>query len=149
LTISDSELVDILNNHEQYDHNSLLNYFVTEYRHNQIVFLVILIMEMSLTCFLLFITWLKKESSILILERTYKDLNMIEASLMFNIIFGLIVLTNFVFYPLGFYSLISKKVKVFKFFSAYALYSSIVMIFIMFMNVYDIFYHNKNLFIFI
>lgn len=92
-------------------------------------------MEMSLTCFLLFFTWKKKETSILILEKTYKDINMIEASLLFNIIFGLIVLTNLIFYPLGFYSLVTKKVKFFKFFSAYALYSSILMIFIMYLNV--------------
>jgi hypothetical protein len=135
LTISDSELLHIINNYDQYDHNSLLDYFVSEYRRNQVIFLFILLMEMSLTCFLLILTWDKKETSILKLGNTYKDLNSNEASLLFNIVFAIIVITNFVFYPLGFYSLISKNVKTFKFFSYYALYSSVLMIFITYLNV--------------
>jgi hypothetical protein len=91
-------------------------------------------LEMSLTCFLLFITWKKKESSIILLQEIYKDLNSKEASLVFYTIFMISFVLNSVFYPLGFYSLVSKKVHIFKMFSTYTLYTAILTVFIIYLN---------------
>ena len=53
-----------------------------------------------MTCFLLFITWKKKETSIMMLQEIYKDLNAREASVLFYIIFTITFMLNSFFYPL-------------------------------------------------
>jgi hypothetical protein len=89
---------------------------------------------MSLTVFLLFITWQKKETSITTLQQIYKDLNSKEAAILFYTVFILSLFLNSIFYPLGFYSLITKKVNMFKVFSIYALYTAILTVFIIYIN---------------
>jgi hypothetical protein len=134
LTISDSELQYIIDNYDQFEHTNIIEQLLNVFRRNQIIFLVLLITEMSLTCFLLFITWKKKESSIIMLQEIYKDLNSKEASLLFYTIFMISFVLNSAFYPLGFYSLVSKKVNIFKMFSTYSLYTAILTVFIIYLN---------------
>ena len=68
------------------------------------------------------------------LQEIYKDINAKEAALFFYTIFMLCFLLNLAFYPLGFYSLVSKKVTSFKLFSTYCLYTAIITIFIVYIN---------------
>lgn len=134
LTISDSELQYIVENYDQFEHGNIIEQLLSVLRRNQIIFITLLILEMSLTSFLLFITWKKKENSILMLQQIYKDINAKEAALFFYTIFMICFLLNLVFYPLGFYSLVTKRVSTFKIFSSYCLYTAIITIFIVYIN---------------
>jgi len=134
LTISDSELQYIVDNYDRFDHNNLIEQLLQVFRRNQLIFLSVLFLEMSLTVFLLFITWTKKESSISMLQDIYKDLNGREAAMLFYTFFGVSLLLNMIFYPLGFYSLVSKKVNMLKMFSVFSMYTAIMTIFIIYVN---------------
>lgn len=134
LTLSDSELQYIIENYENLDQASVIDQILTVYKRNQFIFLFILILEMSLSCFLLFITWQKKENSILVMQEIYKDLNGFEASILFHTIFFITLVLNSVLYPMGYYALISKKIKILKWFSTLTLYSGVMTIFIIYIN---------------
>jgi hypothetical protein len=134
MTISDSELQYIVDNYEQFEHSNIIEQLLSVLRRNQYVFLALLILEMTLTFFLLFITWKKKENSITMLQEIYKDINAKEAALFFYTIFLICFGLNLAFYPLGFYSLTTKKVTTFKFFSSYCLYTAIITVFIVYIN---------------
>lgn len=134
LTISDSELQYIVDNYDQFDQSNIIEQLLQVFRRNQLIFVCLLTIEMSLTVFLLFITWRKKENSIMMLQDIYKDLNAREAAILFYVVFLASLLLNVIFYPLGFYSLISKKVNLFKTFSSYSLYTAILTVFIIYIN---------------
>lgn len=134
LSISDEELQFIIDNYDQFDHNNLIEQIVSVFRKNQIIFLFVLILEMLLSCTLLIMTWKKKEASILIMQEIYKDLNSMEASLLFHTIYFITVILNIMYYPLSFYALSTKKVKVFRLFSTLSLYTAITTIFIIYIN---------------
>lgn len=134
LTISDSELQYIVDNYDQFNQSDLIEEFLSILKRNQIIFLLLLTVEMSLSIFLLFITWKKKDSSIQILQKLYKDIGSKVSYIIFVVVycFGLII--DLVFYPIGFYSLYSKKYKLLNYFSNLALYSGILSIFIIYFN---------------
>jgi len=134
LTVSDSELQYIIENYDQFEHTNILEQLLQVLRRNQIIFFMLLIMEMTFTIFLLFLTWKKKENSILMLQQIYKDVNSKEAALIFYLVFILSFSINIVFYPLGLYSLISKKVQIFKIFSSFSMYTAILTVFIIYIN---------------
>ena len=139
LTVSDEELQYIIENYENLDHNNIIEEIINVFRKNQMILLLFVIFEMSLSSFLLFITWKKKEGSIMIMQNVYKDISSFEAMVLFYSIFFVSLLLNLFYYPLAFYSLTSKKVKIFKFFTTYSLYTSIVTIFIIYINILFIF----------
>ncbi len=82
----------------------------------------------------MFITWKKKEASILSLQEIYTDLNGREAAILFYSVYSLSMALNGVFYPMGFYSLLTKKINMFKMFSIYSLYTAILTVFIIYIN---------------
>lgn len=135
LTISDSELQYLVENQDQFEAGSILEQFVLMFRKHQIVFLFLLAIEMSLTVFLLFITWKKRENSIMLLQDIYKELNTNESCILFYSIYTLALIINMVYYPIAFYALTTKKLKFMKFFSLISLYSGILTIFIVYINV--------------
>lgn len=90
---------------------------------------------MTLCSLLLVITWKRKEYSIIIMQNLYKDINTSQASFLFHGIFFFNFALNIIIYPLGFYSLISKKIQFMKYFSSICLYSALGSIFIVYLNV--------------
>lgn len=139
LTVSDEELQYIIENYENLDHNNILEEIISVFRKNQMILLLFIIFELTLSSFLLFVTWKKKEGSILIMQSVYKDISSFEAMILFYSIFFTCVVLNLVYYPLAFYSMMTKKVKIFKVFTTYSLYTSIVTIFIIYINIMFIF----------
>jgi hypothetical protein len=71
------------------------------------------------------------------MEEIYNDLNSLEAYVLFYSIFFINLALNLVFYPLGFYSMIRKNVKYLKFFSKIALVSTIAMVFMTYLSLYN------------
>jgi len=134
-TISDEELQYIIENHDQYDNVNLLEQILSVFRKNQFFFCFLFILEMTLCSLLLMITWKRKEYSILIMQNLYKDINITQATLLFHGIFFLNLFLNILLYPLGFYSLISKKIQLMKYFSTLCLYTALGSIFIVYLNV--------------
>lgn len=134
-TISDEELQYIIENHDQYDNYNLLEQILSVFRKNQFFFCFLFMLEMSLCFLLLMITWRRKEYSILIMQNLYKDINITQATLLFHGIFFFNLILNIILYPLGFYSLLSKKIQFMKYFSTLCLYTSLGSIFIVYLNV--------------
>lgn len=81
------------------------------------------------------ITWKRKEYSILVMQNLYKDINSNQANLLFHGLFFLNLGFNIFLYPLGFYSLLYKKIQFMRLFSALTLYTALGSIFIIYLNV--------------
>jgi len=139
LTLSDEELQYLIDNAEQFDYNNLMNQIVEIFRTYRYIFLFVLIIELLLMSTIMFRTFAEKEDIITNLVMMYKDLSAIEASVFFNCVFVAFIIINTVFYPLGFYSISNKKVKLLKHFANLSIYSAIGAIFIIYINVYFIF----------
>ena len=134
-TISDEELQYIIENHDQYDNNTLLEQIILVFRRNRTFFCFLFILEMSLCSLLLMLSWKRKEYSIQIMQNLYKDINNSQACILFYGIFFFNLALNILFYPLGFYSLMTKKIQFMKFFSTFCMYSAFASIFIVYLNV--------------
>jgi hypothetical protein len=134
-TISDDELQYIIENHDQSEDANLMEQILSVYRKNQFFFCFLFILEMSLSCLLLMITWKRKEYSIMVMQNLYKDINPIQAAFIFHGIFFINCLSSLMLYPLGFFSLLSKKIQAMKFFSSFSLYCALSSIFIVYLNV--------------
>jgi hypothetical protein len=139
LSLSDEELQYLIDHAEQFDYYSLIQQILEIFRSYRILFFMTLILELALMSSLLFSTFKNKENSILMMEEIYKDVNAEEISLFFNTVIFLLILLNAVYYPLGFYSILQKKVKYLKYFSTISLYSAIACIFIIYVNILFIF----------
>ena len=139
LSLSDEELQYLIDHAEQFDYFSLIQQILEIFRSYRILFFMTLILEMALMTSLLFTTFKNKENSILMMEEIYKDVNAEEVSMFFNTVLFLLIALNAVYYPLGFYSILQKKVKYLKYFSSISLYSAIACIFIIYVNILFIF----------
>ncbi len=65
LTISDDELQFIIENYDQFDYNIVIKHFLDSFRIYRLLFFLFFISEMGLTCFLMFLTWEKREGTII------------------------------------------------------------------------------------
>jgi hypothetical protein len=65
LTISDDELQFIIENYDQFDYNVVIKHFLDSFRIYRLLFFLFFISEMGLTCFLMFLTWEKREGTII------------------------------------------------------------------------------------
>lgn len=139
LSLSDEELQFLIDHADQFDYHSLIDQILDIFRNYRILFFLLLTLELCIMSSLLFNTFKNKENSVTMMEEIYKDLNAEEASLFFNGIFCIVILLNAGFYPLGYYALIEKKVKLLKHFSLFALYTAIATIFIIYINVLFVF----------
>ena len=135
LTISDTDLEFIVDNYEQFDQGNILEQFVSILKRNIYVFTCLLIIEMLLTFFLIFFTWKKKESSMRLIQKLYPNLNMLHVRKLFYILFGLSIIINIFFYPIGFYSIYEKKFKWLSVFSNISLVTGILNIFVVYINI--------------
>ena len=105
LTITDSDLQYIVENYEQFDQGNIIEEFLAILNRNQIIFFLLLTIEFSLSLFLLFVIWKKKDNSILLVQKLYKELSVKGSMILFYIVYGIAFITDLVFYPLGYYSL--------------------------------------------
>ena len=135
LTISDTDLEFIVDNYEQFDQGNILEQFVSILKRNIYVFTCLLIIEMLLTFFLIFFTWKKKESSMRLIQKLYPNLNMLHVRKLFYILFGISIIINLFFYPIGFYSIYEKKFKWLSVFSNISLVTGILNIFVVYINI--------------
>ena len=139
LTVSDDELQFLLDHADDFDFNTLFNQIVSVFRTYRFVFLVCLVVEMILMSLIMFKTFINKEDIITNMVNMYKDLSAIEASIFFNCAFVLFMLGNTIYYPVGYYAISNKKIKLLRFFANFSIYSAVATIFLVYMNVYFIF----------
>jgi hypothetical protein len=66
LTISDDDLQFIIENHDQYDYNVVMRHFLDAFRIYRFMYLIFFTSEMFITSFLMFNTWQKRESTIIL-----------------------------------------------------------------------------------
>ena len=135
LTISDTDLEFIVDNYEQFDQGNILEQFVSILQRNIYIFTCLLIIEMLLTFFLIYFTWKKRESSMRLIQKLYPNLNMLHVRKLFYILFGISILINIFFYPIGFYSIYEKKFKWLSVFSNISLVTGILNIFVVYINI--------------
>ena len=135
LTISDTDLEFIVDNYEQFDQGNILEQFVSILQRNIYIFTCLLIIEMLLTFFLIYYTWKKRESSMRLIQKLYPNLNMLHVRKLFYILFGLSIIINIFFYPIGFYSIYEKKFKWLSVFSNISLVTGILNIFVVYINI--------------
>jgi hypothetical protein len=135
LTISDTDLEFIVDNYEQFDQGNILEQFVSILQRNIYIFTCLLIIEMLLTFFLIYFTWKKRESSMRLIQKLYPNLNMLHVRKLFYILFGLSIIINIFFYPIGFYSIYEKKFKWLSVFSNISLVTGILNIFVVYINI--------------
>ena len=135
LTISDTDLEFIVDNYEQFDQGNILEQFVSILQRNIYIFTCLLVIEMLLTFFLIYFTWKKRESSMRLIQKLYPNLNMLHVRKLFYILFGLSIIINIFFYPIGFYSIYEKKFKWLSVFSNISLVTGILNIFVVYINI--------------
>ena len=135
LTISDTDLEFIVDNYEQFDQGNILEQFVSILKRNIYIFTCLLVIEMLLTFFLIYYTWKKRESSMRLIQKLYPNLNMLHVRKLFYILFGLSIIINIFFYPIGFYSIYEKKFKWLSVFSNISLVTGILNIFVVYINI--------------
>jgi hypothetical protein len=135
LTISDTDLEFIVDNYEQFDQGNILEQFVSILQRNIYIFTCLLVIEMLLTVFLIYFTWKKRESSMRLIQKLYPNLNMLHVRKLFYILFGLSIIINIFFYPIGFYSIYEKKFKWLSVFSNISLVTGILNIFVVYINI--------------
>ena len=135
LTISDTDLEFIVDNYEQFDQGNILEQFVSILQRNIYIFTCLLIIEMLLTFFLIYFTWKKRESSMRLIQKLYPNLNMLHVRKLFYILFGISIIINLFFYPIGFYSIYEKKFKWLSVFSNISLVTGILNIFVVYINI--------------
>ena len=90
---------------------------------------------MLLTVFLIYFTWKKRESSMRLIQKLYPNLNMLHVRKLFYILFGISIIINLFFYPIGFYSIYEKKFKWLSVFSNISLVTGILNIFVVYINI--------------
>ena len=135
LTISDTDLEFIVDNYEQFDQGNILEQFVSILQRNIYIFTCLLVIEMLLTVFLIYFTWKKRESSMRLIQKLYPNLNMLHVRKLFYILFGISIIINLFFYPIGFYSIYEKKFKWLSIFSNISLVTGILNIFVVYINI--------------
>ena len=135
LTITDSDLQYIVQNYEQFDQGNIIEEFLTILNRNQIIFFLLLTIEFSLSLFLLFVIWKKKDNSILLVQKLYKELSIKASMILFYIIYGIAFITDLVFYPLGYYALYTKRINLLGYFANCALVTGVMTIFVVYINI--------------
>ena len=134
ISLSDDELRYLIDNANEDEYPQLIYQILDVFRKYRLLYIIINICEMSLFCFLLYLTWNKRESSIAIMEDIYTDMNSKEASVIFYTIFYISLIINIFYYPFGFYSITKKNVKMIKYYSTFTLISSISTILLIYIN---------------
>ncbi|MCQ2820665.1 MAG: hypothetical protein MJ252_25650 [archaeon] len=134
LSIADSELDYIVQNYEQFDNGNIIEEFLNIFKKNQFIFLVILSSELILSLFLGYESYSKRDTSIKSISQSYKMFSLESIRKAFFFFFYASLVLNFIFYPFGYYAILSKKYKLVSIFSGFALVTGIVSIFFVYAN---------------
>ena len=70
-----------------------------------------------------------------LIQKLYPNLNMLHVRKLFYILFGISIIINLFFYPIGFYSIYEKKFKWLSVFSNISLVTGILNIFVVYINI--------------
>jgi len=132
--MSDEDLQYAIENATRLNIVDVIEEILSAFVRYRILFFVVFIMEMTFNSFLMYLTWQKREFTMHLMESSYRGFHKKEAHYMFYTIFISMGLVNIVLYPLGMIAIITKKIKLIKFFSKFSLYSSLVIIFMVFIN---------------
>lgn len=139
LTMSDDELQYLIDHADQFNYYALIEQVLDVFRSYRLLFLVTLLLDLSLMMWIMFSTFENKEYSITMMEDLYRDVSAEEASRFFNVIFIFLFIINMIFYPLGFYSISLKKVKLLKYLALFSLYTAVSTVFVIYINILFIF----------
>lgn len=134
LSIADSELEYIVQNYQQFDNGNIIEDFLSIFKKNQFIFLIILSAEMLLTLFLAYHSYNQREYCIKAIVDTYKTFSYSTIKNSFFFFFYFSLGLNMIFYPFGYYSVISKKYKMVSLFSTFALVTGVITIFFVYAN---------------
>ena len=126
LSIADSELEYIVQNYQQFDNGNIVEDFLSIFKKNQFIFLVILSSELILSLFLAYQTYNKREYAISSIMETYKAFSYATIKNTFFFFFYFSLGLNLFFYPFGYFAVISKKYKLVSLFSTFALITGII-----------------------
>jgi hypothetical protein len=99
------------------------------------VFFLLKILELTITAFIIFTTIHNKHTVLSSMEEIYIDLQKHEILYMFYISLISTCFVSIIFYPLGFAAIHLKNVKIMKTYTNFALFSAILTIFLMYVNV--------------
>jgi len=132
--MTDEDLQYAIENATRLNLGEILDEILDAFVKYRILFFIVFLMEMTFNSFLMYITWQKREFTINLIENSYRGFHKKEAQLMFYIILGAMALLNLIIYPLGITAVITKKIKWLKFFSKFSLYTSVIIIFMVFIN---------------
>jgi hypothetical protein len=134
LSLSDEELRYIIDSTAQDDYPMLIEQILDLFRKYRLFFAFLKCCEMFLFWMLMFTTWVKRESSITLMEEVYHDLNTKEAAFMFHLFFHTTVVMNLLYYPFGFFALARKNVKLLKLYTHMTLVVSVMTIIMIYIN---------------
>ena len=134
LSIADSDLQYIVDNYEQFDHGNILEEFISILNRNLFTFILLLTIELTFSIFLILMTWKRREMSIDMLSKLYRDFNHDTVESIFYTIFGITVLVDLIFYPLGYYATFTKKFKMLSIFSTFSLVTGVLIILVVYTN---------------
>ena len=134
--MSDEDLRNIVENADYYDTNLLIEQIVDLFKRYSIIYIFLKLMELTLTVFLMFLTWDKRESTIYAINKIYTGMDESSAKWLFYIIFVTSNILNIIFYLLGILTLTKMNVKYAKMYSDMALFMSISTIMLVYLNMY-------------
>lgn len=132
--MTDDDLQYAIDHANRFNVSEILDEILSAFVRYRIVFFIVFMMELIFNSFLLYITWQKKEYTMKAMENNYRGFHKKESLYLFYSIYGIMVISNVLLYPLGIVALATKKIKILKFFTKYALYSSLAIIFMVFIN---------------
>ena len=83
----------------------------------------------------MFVVWKRKDYSIEMIQRFYKDISHKATIIIFYVTFSLLSVINVIFYPVGFYALYTKKIRLLGYFANSALVTGVFTIFLVYINI--------------
>lgn len=133
LSIDDSELDYIVRNYEQFDNGNIIEDFLNIFKKNLVIYITFLTSELILSSFLTYQAYINRKVIITTVLSCY-DLKYETVETMFKILFFSGIASNIIYYPFGYYSILSNKYKLLQIFSTFSLVTGIVTIFFIYFN---------------
>jgi len=104
------------------------------FRKHQIYFFLLLSAETILNVILTIFTWNSRGESIKIMENIYSDIHYFEAFFLFYSIYCANIMISVIYFPLGYYAMCKKNIRILRYFVALSIYSAIAIIFLLYLN---------------
>ena len=134
LYLSDDDLRYLIDTASVDEYPIMIDQLLDIFRKYRLTFTLLNLFEMFLTFFLTLLTWQKRETAITIMEEIYKDINTKEAAVSFYFLFFLTLGINLLYYPLGFYAIAKKNVRLMKFYSFFIVFNAMFILISIYIN---------------